>query len=155
MKNIIVGLFIMMAVSCQNTNFIYSEYHDIPDYKWNKDSAVDFQFHLTNNMSAYNLYLNTRNIGQYPFSNLWMYIEMSYPNGEIEIDTVEQVLADERGKWLGDGYGSIMLNKYLLKKNINFADTGQYKIKLVHGMREDNIEGIVNVGVELEQLQAK
>ena len=39
----------------------------------------------------------------YPFSNLYLFLRLDYPNGRTLRDTLECTLAASSGKWLGDG----------------------------------------------------
>jgi gliding motility-associated lipoprotein GldH len=82
----------------------------------------------------------------YPFKNLWLFYDIRLPDGSLENDTLEVVLADDFGKWTGQGI-SIYHNEFPLKMNYQFPDTGQYMIVFRQGMRENMLAGIEDIGL--------
>jgi len=92
-----------------------------------------------------------RNAAGYQFSNLFIFFTTEMPNGKSERDTVELTLADERGKWLGDGLGDIWDNRILFKKNFRFPEKGIYTFKLEQAMRFNPLPQVMDVGIRIEK----
>ncbi|HRR63047.1 MAG TPA: hypothetical protein P5071_04320, partial [Paludibacteraceae bacterium] len=47
----------------------FLEYKTLPPQGWNKDSVLTFQVNITDTSSLYNVYINIRNRGEYPYQN--------------------------------------------------------------------------------------
>jgi len=68
-----------------------------------------------------------------------------------ERDTMECILADPNGKWLGEGLGDIWDNKILFKQNVKFRKSGLYEFSLTQAMRVDSLPMIMDAGISIEK----
>ncbi len=86
----------------------------------------------------------------YPFANIYMFLDTRFPDGRIARDTVECQLADYDGRWLGKGSGSIKSNRFLFQKAVRFRQKGNYAFTFEQAMRTSELKGIRDVGLEIE-----
>lgn len=144
--------FLFITVLACNNNSVYSEYKTIPVASWHKDSALTFQIPVSDTINNHNLVINVRNDINYKYSNLWLFIEINQPEKYTAvIDTFEITLADERGKWLGEGFGGVKNCELLYKPNVYFPVSGKYEIKIKQGMRGEKLKGITEIGLRIEK----
>jgi len=129
----------------------FDEFKNIPGSAWHKDSLVNFQIPVTDTLQHHNLIIQIRNETTYNYSNLWLFIEICQPGGNVLRDTFEVSLAEPSGKWLGEGLGGIKTLQTYYKKNFWFPVSGSYSISLQHGMRQDILKGIHDVGIRIEK----
>jgi gliding motility-associated lipoprotein GldH len=87
----------------------------------------------------------------YPFSNLYLFITTTAPSGDFVKDTVDVILADEKGKWKGRGLGDIWDLQQLYKQNVRFAQRGTYHFEYVQAMRMEKLPFILDVGLRVEK----
>lgn len=146
---IIGGLFILLS-SCDSKR-VYEQNVDIPENIWDKDKPVYFDVLITDTVSLHNVYINIRNASGYGYSNIYLFLDTKYPNNTISRDTIECILADPSGKWLGDGSGDIWDNQILFKKNVRFRQTGTYKFRYEQAMRMPKLPMIMDVGLRIEK----
>lgn len=139
----------LAVVSCDRHR-VFDSYVNVPKKGWDKDSLAYFKVPVHSTQQAMNLLVNIRNTQQYPNSNLWLFIDVKSPSGKVERDTIECVLADVSGKWLGKGWGSIYHSKIMWKKGVRFAEHGDYEFKISHGMRSTELQGISDIGFRVE-----
>jgi gliding motility-associated lipoprotein GldH len=92
-----------------------------------------------------------RNTSLYPMSNLYLFITTIAPSGHSIRDTVEVILADEKGKWLGSGLGDIWDLQQLYKENVRFAQQGRYIFEYEQAMRTEKLPFILDVGLRVEK----
>ncbi len=149
-------LTVLVALSSCADNIIRSEYRSIEGASWNRDSIVQFVFSRMDTLQKHEVFINIRNDGSYPYSNLFLIAELDFPSGETVTDTLEYEMALPDGQWLGKGYGSIKENKLWYKENIVFPRSGVYTLRLSHAMRRNgnvdgvaDLEGISDVGFEI------
>jgi gliding motility-associated lipoprotein GldH len=128
---------------------------DIRNELWNIDSTANFKISVSDTLSVFNIYLNLRNTSSYPNSNLYLFIHTTSPGGASLRDTMECILADKRGRWLGKGFGKIRDNQLPYKRNIRFPEQGIYSINIQHGMRTNNLQGISSVGIRVEKAEKR
>lgn len=147
-----IFLFTICIISC-DSNRVYQKYIKIDDYIWDSKDFVEFRFDIEDTVSIHNLYINIRHSGLYPFNNLWLFITSESPEGYTSVDTIQCILADRSGKWLGNGSGDLWDNKILWKQLVRFPSSGTYSVKYKHGMRLDPLPGILDVGFRVERIK--
>lgn len=144
-------LFCITAVFCScNKGVIFQKYISIPDNNWVANKPVTFTVPVDDTVSPYNIYINIRQANDYDFSNIYMFIDITAPNNQTERDTINCLLADNSGRWLGSGLGDIWDNKIWFKRNARFHK-GEYKFTYTQAMRVDTLQQIMDVGLRVEK----
>jgi len=143
-----IGLFALS--SCQFDS-IYNENVTVENAEWDKDEAVRFEVMIDDSLASYDFFLNFRNTTDYRYSNLYVFLTTRFPNANLTRDTIEFILADEKGHWLGKGWGNLKENNILLKKDLQFPLSGRYVFLIQQAMRVDTLEGIHDVGLQISK----
>ncbi len=136
--------------ACDNTR-VYDQYKEIPESTWYKDSIVVFEVPVDDTLQNHNLLIQIRNETSYRFSNLWLFIEIIQPDGETIKDTFEVILAEPSGRWLGEGFGGLKTRQTIYRRDVYFPVSGKYTVAIQHGMRDEDLEGIHDVGFRVEK----
>ncbi|MBO6005714.1 MAG: gliding motility lipoprotein GldH [Paludibacteraceae bacterium] len=144
----LVGLLTIIMCSC-SSNSVYEDSRVLPESGWDKDNAEVFDFQIDDANATYQILINVRHTNSYKSQNLWLFTETLLNDKELGKDTVECYLANNAGEWLGSGFGSLHEMAILYQPNIKFAKPGAYKLKIKHGMRENTLSGITDIGVEV------
>lgn len=127
---------------------IYDQFQSVEDKMWDKNKVYYFTFMIENNRIPYDLTLAVRNNNIYPYQNLWLFCNEEPPIGPLKRDTVEYMLADDFGKWYGHGI-SLFLSTFPLRTNYYFPYPGQYTFSFQQGMRNNHLEGIQEIGLNV------
>jgi gliding motility-associated lipoprotein GldH len=143
---LLTGIF----VSC-DSNRVFEEHIAIEKGNWNVKNRLQFDVTISDLLSRYNVYLNVRNGSEYPFSNLFLFMNTVSPDGHIARDTIELTLADYDGRWLGSGMGSVKFSRFLLQKNVRFNQAGSYRFMMEQAMRVNELNGINDIGLRIEK----
>ncbi len=148
----IFWLFIPLIsmVSCDGQR-IFDTYKRLPESGWHADSLQLFTFDIANTTQNHNLYFNIRNDRSYGFSNLWLFVKIIPPEGELITDTIQVLLAYPAGKWTGKGFSGIYTNQVPYRTHVFFPVEGKYVIQVQHGMRPKVLEGITDIGIRVEK----
>lgn len=144
----IVVILALTLFSC-SSNTVFNQSFDIPTSGWDKDTAVAFNVTIVDSMQNYDFGISIRNSTNYRYSNLYLFLTTEFPNGNISRDTLECILADIEGRWLGKGWGSTKENNILLNSNLRFPLTGDYRFLIQQAMRVDNLIGINSIGLSV------
>ncbi|WP_339754169.1 gliding motility lipoprotein GldH [uncultured Winogradskyella sp.] len=150
-----------LITSC-DSKVVFDVYKSVPS-KWHKDSVASFNFKAPDAIKNYDLYLQLRNTNDYKFNNLFLIVELNYPNGKVVKDTLEYKMAAPNGKLLGTGFSDLKENKLWykgFKAPFKFIEEGDYTVNIQHAMRSNgevngivNLEGITDIGFRVEQAQ--
>ena len=147
---IVLGMVLVSFYSCDK-NRVYENFYSTGANGWDKDSVAKFQFDIADIETRYNLYINTRNSEQYPYSNLWLFVEVIAPDHTAIRDTVEYQLALTNGKWSGKGTGGIYLSQLPYRINVFFPVEGTYQVNIQHAMRDEQLKGLTDIGIRIEK----
>jgi gliding motility-associated lipoprotein GldH len=153
------SLLLICLTSC-NKNTVYSKYESIdPDKGWAAKDSISFEVDITDTESRNNIFVNVRNADAYPYRNLFLFLHTKYPDGNRKTDTLECLLADEKGQWLGKGAGDLWDNTIPFKGNVKFPVAGKYVFTFVQAMRAgdkaviDPLPLILDIGLTIEKVE--
>lgn len=153
LKKISLAFLIVVSLFSCSTNEVYFTYHSVNPSGWSKDSVYSFDVVIDDATVPYNIYVNTRNNSEYPYQNLWLFIYKS-GNGAVAVkDTINFYLADDYGKWLGDGIGDLYNMPVLYQQDYKFPHKGTYRYQIGHGMRDMVLHGISDIGIKVEKAE--
>jgi gliding motility-associated lipoprotein GldH len=139
-----------LFTSCDQKR-VFEDFKTLPSAIWNKDSTKVFSFSIFENKQKYNLLISVRNDISYSYSNLWLFVETIKPDGSISKETIDVAVAESDGKWLGKGFGGAKTLQVKFHPDFNFPFNGIYKIKISHGMRDENLKGVRDIGFRVEK----
>ena len=151
---ILLGLVPLLIQSC-DSSVVFEENKKLDNNDWDKNKPLVFLTNITDTILPHNVYINIRNAGLYPFSNIFMFINTYLPKGQLFRDTIEIMLQSTDGKWLGDGLGDIWDNRILFKSNVRFPQAGEYRFELYQAMRVNPLPGIMDAGIRIEKAKLK
>ncbi|HKL67585.1 MAG TPA: gliding motility lipoprotein GldH [Bacteroidales bacterium] len=151
-KHPLAGIIILMVfftlTSCTGKN-IYSGSEMIPDYSWNLANKVSFEADIEDTLSVCDINLTIRTDKNYPYRNIFLFVKTSSPRGESIKDTVEYFLADTKGNRYGSGLGDVSDLTVPFKTKVVFPVKGIYTFDIKHGMRDPNLEGVTDIGLQI------
>ena len=107
---------------------------------------------IPDTFTYYNVFINIRNASQYQFSNIYLFVTTTYPDGSTSKDTLDCPLQDPSGKWLGSGLGDLWDNRLLFKPSVKFRQAGKYTLQYEQAMRIDPLPMITDVGLRVERV---
>jgi gliding motility-associated lipoprotein GldH len=148
-----VLLILMIGLMSCDPGRIYEANNDIPDGEWVAANKIRFEFDVTDTITPCNVYINVRNQGDYPFSNLYLFLRTYFPDEHFSTDTLQCILANDNGHWHGSGLGDLFYNRFLFMKNIRFLQSGKYVFEMQQAMRTDPLYGIADVGIRIEKAE--
>lgn len=151
-KILFLLVFTTILFSCTQSA-IFSEYKSVDVKGWDKDSSFVFDVNIENVNISYDVFVNIRNVGEYPHQNLWLFIQKMDPDSTITQDTINFFLADNRGKWLGSGIGSIYEMPVLYQQKLKYSKPGTYHYKIFQGMRDSLLMGVSDIGLRIERAE--
>lgn len=153
-NNLFFVFILAFLVSC-DPNQVFERNVEIADFSWHKDTIIKFEVDIQDTISLHNIYINVRNTSRYEMQNLFLFLTTTSPNGISLRDTFECYLADERGKWLGSGWGDIYDNQFIYKRNIRFPVSGIYTFEYVQAMRSEKLRYISDIGLRIEKAEIR
>ena len=146
---LIIFCGLILFTSCDK-NRIYEKNVTIDKYIWDSKVKPVFTVDIADTSVLYNLYINVRHAEIYPFQNIWLIVSTKFPDGTTASRRIEVMLADEEGKWFGEGLGDIWDYRSLIQENAFFDKPGTYTFSLEQNMRVDPLPGVMSIGMRIE-----
>ncbi|PKP53087.1 MAG: hypothetical protein CVT92_05820 [Bacteroidetes bacterium HGW-Bacteroidetes-1] len=146
---LLIGFFLFFS-SC-NKSVFFDDVAKIDGGGWNRNDKARFEIEVADTAQTYMFFIHVRNDMSYRYSNLYIFMQTRFPNGNITRDTLECILADPTGKWLGKGSGKLRQNLILLNASLKFPLNGSYVMDIEQGMRDEVLTGISDIGIRIEK----
>ena len=143
------GLIVAIVMVACNSDIVYDGSVRVANPTWHADSVARFEITIEDTTSDYQSGILIRNSGDYAYQNLWLFITEIAPDSTITCDTIQYFLADNYGRWLGSGIGSLYTNIYYYKEDLHYSQEGVYTYKIRQGMRDEELKGITNIGMQI------
>ncbi len=148
--SVIIFILAVSLAACDR-NRIFEENTVIRNGIWNVKDKVIFSVPIVDPLARYRVMIQVRNAPEYPYNNLYVFMDTRFPDGKIARDTIELTLADYDGRWLGSGMGSVKFNRFLLQSGVRFPEKGTYHFEFEQAMRVNELKGIRDFGLRIEQ----
>ena len=139
---------IFMFQSCVN-DVAYVEVKEIEGSVWPQNDTLVYSFDIGDTTRYYNIYLTMRIDNEYPYSNIYAGVNMRGPSGQDISELKGFEMADKKGKWKGKSYGGLISFEFPLYKQMQFHDSGTFKIHVLQYMRTENLAGVHDAGIKI------
>jgi len=155
MKYCYITVILLFLFSC-DSNRVFEKNISIENNVWTLNQTPSFEYNHIDTISELNMLVNVRHSSSYPFSNLWIFVNTISPDGTIKKDTLECVLAEKNGKWIGNGLGD-MWDIQCQFKTSRLKEYGWYTFKIEQAMRHgdlakiEELPGIMEIGLRIEK----
>lgn len=142
-------LTVAIAFVCCNRKAIYSHYETIATNGWNRADTIRFDIKPSEESVSASGTINIRINDDYPFTTLTLAVsEQILPDGVCFQDTIQFSLIDDKGRSLGQG---INLHNFQQPLHAYKFTDDQHLIVKVHHLMDQQLPGIINVGVSLQR----
>ncbi|MCM1483961.1 MAG: gliding motility lipoprotein GldH [Muribaculaceae bacterium] len=136
---------------CSERHSGYSSFAETDPHGWAYGDTLTFTASMLDSTHTRQIDAAIRHSGDYMYRNLWLEVSYRSADGIMRRDTVEMVLADMFGRWIGSGFGPSYQMQVPVAKDVPLADSTQIHVR--HIMRVDTLQGIQQVGIFVNKAQ--
>ncbi|MCH5243957.1 MAG: gliding motility lipoprotein GldH [Lentimicrobiaceae bacterium] len=144
------GTVWLTASSCQRSTLLNKTF-DTPQPAWAYHEPVCFDLMVEDTTLPYDVTFSLKHTRNFEWMNAFFLITTVFPDMNTTIDTLECVLAMPDGRWLGSRLGKYRSLGFLYKQHIRFPMPGQYRFEVRHAMRNDSLQNINSVGLQIRR----
>ncbi|MCE2998068.1 MAG: gliding motility lipoprotein GldH [Cyclobacteriaceae bacterium] len=147
-------VILVFLFSC-DSNRVFEDNVEFADRTWKISEPALLEFQIVDASKSYNLYLDIRNSIDYPYSRIFVnYTLRDSAGGELSKKMMAEYLFDQKtGKPNGSsGLGDIYDHQFPIAGNMKFTKPGKYKAHFEQFMRKDTLQGILAVGLRVEEV---
>ncbi|KAA6316727.1 hypothetical protein EZS27_033006 [termite gut metagenome] len=155
LKNSICFFVVILVITAACTNnIIYHSFQDVPEEGWNKNNAFFSTIQITDSIpTSYHLYVQIRFHNNYPYQNLLFFVSHNLQDSSVIVtDTIKYMLTGEYKRRIEKGGGSLFQETF---DEIDFTVhyPGTRTIKIAHGMQDEILTGINDIGIWIERIE--
>lgn len=153
----IVFLFtLILSFSSCNKSQVYKEFKTLPNYTWErieKGKSIEFDnINIENEEEVYDISFHIRHTPYITEDEIKFKLKITSPSSIVRESVHTVKLKDKEGKeWLGEAMGDIIDLEVDLKTFYSFIERGLYKIELVNMGQKYQLQGIMEVGIEINK----
>ena len=147
LRLILISSVIVFFTACGGA--LYDKMKPINAEAWDMKDPVKFDIDIKDTKTPYDFYITLRHNTTYTYSNLYLFVSTTTPNDSTKQDTLQFILADESGEWLGKGKGKFRSYEFLTGKSYVFTDPGLYSFEFRQAMRDTVLHGISDIGIRI------
>lgn len=147
-----VGVMLLLVLVSCDPGRVMDENRNIEGNAWYYKNKIPFDVQIKDTTKLYNVLVNMRITADYKYSNMFVLLHTTNPDKKTDQRRVELKLADESGKWLGNGLGDIYDYRQMAVKKVKFPQTGFYRFELEQNMRDDTLSFVKAVGLRIEEV---
>lgn len=151
LRSIVVFILFLSLGSCQSNDDKILMI-DVGE-QWKKNDVQTFDFDINDAQNQKNMVFVVRNNNGYPYSNLRLIANIEHNKKKISTDTLNFVLAKPNGEWIGTGFGDTKEIIFQYKLNYRFPQNGNYSVKVIQAMRNNQLPGIEDIGIKIQNLK--
>jgi gliding motility-associated lipoprotein GldH len=150
-RSLCIALCVVLLLSSCEDDPVFEEYQSVESGTWNQNDTKTFQFEVKDTIALYDFFVNLRHGSDYPYSNMYVFVTLNYPNGKVKVDTVECPVAQPDGKWIGSGLGDLYDLRVRFWNKRTFPISGEYSVSINQAMREEDLPSVFDVGFRIEK----
>lgn len=152
-KSLFFLLFIICLGSCS------APYHlEFTEFSQGWKNTEPAEFNFKGDLTSKNMSLILRHNNDYDYANIFLITELSSTHSLTQTDTLEFLLSNPTGQWLGDKKLTLIECKLPYKQSVILVKDSLYSLKVRTSMRLNdhvkpiaNLEGIIGLGLLIEE----
>jgi len=130
---------------------VYEKSYDFDNNCWSQKVKPSFSVAIKDTSKAYNFIITLRTTTEYKFSNLWIYLNSTTPDGQHVREPYEIKITNPDGSWSGKKTGTIV-EKSIYFKNRKLPKAGKYVFVIEQGITESIIDEVIDLGLLVEEV---
>lgn len=147
-----VGLLaVLMLGACLPRETVYHHYLSLPADGWCTKDTLRFEALVPDSQVYCRLKIEVRNRNDYPYRNLPLSVSCFTADSlQLPPDTVNVLLADDEGGWLGTGLGNYYQQLQSVG-SVHISRPGIYTFQVACLLPDSIVKGINDIGIRLER----
>ena len=145
--SIIGAISAVMLMACTSEPRVDADFRAIDTAGWAYGDTLNFEPELSDSITDCRVAVVVRHTSAYIFSNLWLEMRSGAQHGDSteHVDTLQVVLADTYGRWLGRGSGISYVKVDTLPGRYSIVN--DRPVRLRHIMRADTVANLEQIGI--------
>jgi gliding motility-associated lipoprotein GldH len=120
---------------------------------WAVGDTITLEFDSPDTQQVYRLQFPVTISEDYSFNNIYLHADLVAPSGDVSMIPTEFKLCSPAGEWFAEASGDEIPFELNVDQGLRFNQTGKYKLKLYHFMRDDLLCGVQKAGIAIDPVK--
>ncbi|WP_165851306.1 gliding motility lipoprotein GldH [Brumimicrobium aurantiacum] len=147
--SIIAVLGLVLSIQSCGEQPYYDQAHTFEDQSWDKGDTAIFEVNVDDSVKVHDFILSLRTTKEYLYSDLWIYILVTAPDGTTSKVAQKIPLANPDGSWIGKVSGTLVESRLRFDSKA-FPIKGKYVFKLLNATQEESIPYVEDISLRIE-----
>lgn len=143
----LLGIFALLQ-SCGEKPY-FDEVYSFDDTSWDKIDTATFKVEVQDSLRIHDFVLSLRTSKEYMFSNMWVYISVTAPDGSTSKVAQKIPMAAPDGSWLGKVSGALVESRLRFDSK-PFPLKGEYVFRIMNATQDESIPHVMDIGLRIE-----
>ncbi len=143
------GTFLVISLlllgACNQS--LIQKWADIPLLTWKKTQVISHQITLSDPTPQYKLQIGLRHLRDISLKALTVSLEITYPDKQTTTKDYTLQIKDEKGEVIGEAMSELVDLIQTVESDWKITQKGDYIFKITQKSNEDEIGGIIEVGI--------
>lgn len=144
---VLLGLCVSLQ-SCSEQPY-FDNAHSFDDNSWDKKDRPVFKVEVQDSLTVHDFIISLRTTTEYMYSNLWIYIMVTAPDGSTSKVAQKIPMARPDGSWIGKVSGTVVESRLRFDSK-PFPIKGEYVFKMLNATQEKSIPHVLDIGLRIE-----
>lgn len=129
---------------------VYEKTYAFEKKKWEQNVKPVFTIPISDTSKYYDFMLTLRTTTDYKYSNLWIYLNTTTPDGKKGREPFEIIIANPDGTWAGKKTGTIVENTLVFKRR-KMPVKGNYTFVIEQGITQQVADQVLDISLIVDQ----
>ena len=139
-KHLFVLVLLVMLSACGEPPF-YEKSYSFDDREWPVDVKPSYTVEIDDIETPYDFKLSLRTSTDYPYSNLWVFLKTTTPDGTTAREPYEIKITNPDGSWIGQKSGSVVTSELTFSQR-KLPKKGTYTFEVEQGITESKVSEV-------------
>lgn len=145
----IAALGLLTSLQSCGDKAYFDQAHSFDNKSWDKKDTAVFKIDVQDSVINHDFILSLRTSTEYMYSNLWIYIIVTAPDGSTSKVAQKIPMARPDGSWIGKVSGTLVESRLRFDSK-PFPIKGEYIFKVANATQEESIPHVMDIGLRIE-----
>lgn len=150
----ISSLTFLVLLGCGEGSQYYKESHSFSDHSWELKETPTFKVDIKDTSETYDFNFILRTSTDFAYSNLWVFLTTTLPDGKSERRPYEFKITDDKGRWLGNSTGTVVETPMTFAQ-MKLPKPGTYQFKVEQGITIPKVKEVIDLTLTINPSTAK
>jgi len=144
---VLFSVLVTILSSCGEKAY-YDDVYSFDGQQWEKSDTAVFTVPVEDTTNRFQFNISLRTTTDYAYSNLWVYILSTAPDGSTSKVAQKLPLARPDGSWIGNVSGTVVQTEVRFAAK-HFPLKGDYTFQFLNATQQESIDNILDIGLRV------